>query len=40
MHVFVSEKTLGVVVHDTEEKEGQEVVVEVTWQVEEVLTRW
>ena len=37
MHVLVSEKTLVVVAHNTEQGEGQEAVVEVVWQVEEVL---
>ena len=37
MHVFVPEKTLAVVVHNTEEGEGQEAVVGVVWQVEEVI---
>ena len=37
MHVFVPEKTLTVVVHNTEEGEGQEAVVGVVWQVEEVI---
>ena len=35
--MFVSEKTLAVVVHNTEDEEGQEAVVEVVLQAEEVV---
>ena len=35
--MFVPEKTLAVVVHNTEEGKDQEAMVEVVWQVEEVL---